>query len=37
MTTIKDFMKKPAVKPIKKMVNGVWIETEEEIKIWKEI
>jgi hypothetical protein len=37
MTSLKDFVKKPDVKPIKKMVNGVWIETEEEIKAWKKI
>ena len=32
MTTIKDFVKKLDDKPIKKMLNGVWIESDEEKK-----
>lgn len=36
MTTIKDFLKSNE-KPKRKIVNGLWVETKEEIEIWKKI
>jgi len=37
MATLTDFAKNPKKKIEKKMVNGIWIESEEEKKNWEAI
>jgi len=37
MLNLTDFTKNPKKKPEKKIVNGIWIETEEEIENWRKI
>jgi hypothetical protein len=34
---LNDFTKKPKQKPEKKIVDGIWIESEEEKKNWEKI